>query len=101
MKQLLIIFFAITAFANAQYTKLLDFNVTNGHEPQGDLILDGTFLYGMTSSGGTNNDGVIFKIMPDGTGYVDMLDFAGTSNGHQLYVFPLILAVVVIVLLPV
>ena len=68
--------------SKAQYTKIFDFTGTvNGSAPSGDLISDGTYLYGMTSTGGANNKGVIFKIKPDGTGYVDMLDFAGTTNG--------------------
>ena len=57
------------------YSKLLDFNGTNGAHPEGSLISDGTFLYGMTYYGGTDSIGVIFKIKPDGTAYTDMLDF--------------------------
>jgi uncharacterized repeat protein (TIGR03803 family) len=64
------------------FTKLLDFaGTTNGSNPYGNLISDGTFLYGMTVNGGANNLGTIFKIMPDGTGYAKLLDFAGTTNG--------------------
>jgi uncharacterized repeat protein (TIGR03803 family) len=64
------------------FEKLLDFSGTsNGSGPNGDLIFDGTFLYGMTGSGGANNLGTIFKILPDGSGYVKLLDFAGVSNG--------------------
>lgn len=64
------------------FVKLLDFvGTTNGSNPYGTLISDGTFLYGMTVNGGANNFGTIFKIMPDGTGYVKLLDFAGTTNG--------------------
>ncbi|TAL60095.1 MAG: T9SS type A sorting domain-containing protein [Bacteroidetes bacterium] len=64
------------------YFKLLDFaGSTNGRWPNGDLISDGTFLYGMTYSGGTNNYGTIFKITPDGTGYVKLFDFLGGING--------------------
>ncbi len=64
------------------YSTLLNFNgTTTGRYPRGSLIYDGTFLYGMTQQGGTNNKGTIFKIMPDGTGYVKLLDFAGTTNG--------------------
>jgi uncharacterized repeat protein (TIGR03803 family) len=66
------------------YTKLLDFSgTTNGRNPYGNLISDGTFLYGMTVNGGANDMGIIFKIMPDGTGYVKLLDFAGTTNGSN------------------
>jgi uncharacterized repeat protein (TIGR03803 family) len=46
------------------YSKMLDFQgATNGSDPfVSSLISDGTFLYGMTYSGGTNNDGTIFKL---------------------------------------
>ncbi len=70
------------------YFKLLDFNgAVNGEHPWGSLISDNTFLYGMTSTGGTETSceffgcGVLFKIKPDGTGYSKLLDFAGTANG--------------------
>ncbi|MFA5781945.1 MAG: choice-of-anchor tandem repeat GloVer-containing protein, partial [Bacteroidales bacterium] len=64
------------------YSKLLDFaGAANGSYPYGSLISDGTFLYGMTSKGGTNDSGTVFKIMPDGTGYSKLLDFAGEANG--------------------
>jgi len=44
------------------YSKLSDFsNWINGALPLGSLVLDGTFLYGMTYGGGTNNYGTIFK----------------------------------------
>jgi uncharacterized repeat protein (TIGR03803 family) len=85
MKKLYTIIFLVLVgiIANAQFTKLLDFNTTNGSTPLGcSLITDGTFLYGMTSWGGTNNDGIIFKIKPDGTEYIKLLDFAGAANGR-------------------
>ena len=64
------------------YTKLLDFaGTTNGSSPNGSLIFDGTFLYGMTQQGGANNLGTAFKILPNGTGYIKLLDFDGTTNG--------------------
>ncbi len=56
----------------------------NGYYPDGDLIFDGTFLYGMASNGGSgpcsNGCGVIFRIKPDGTGDTVMLNFTG-ANG--------------------
>jgi uncharacterized repeat protein (TIGR03803 family) len=62
--------------------KLFDFNKTiNGSQPNGSLISDGTFLYGMTFRGGTNDVGTTFKIKPDGTSYVKLLDFDGTTTG--------------------
>ena len=71
----------IGTIANAQYSKLLDFAGANGDYTDGSLISDGTFLYGMTNQGGTNDLGVVFKIKPDGTGYEKLLNFAGAANG--------------------
>ena len=69
----------------AQYTKLFDFAGTaNGSNPNGSLVSDGTFLYGMTLNGGTYNLGTIFKIKTDGTGYSKLLDFNGV-NGKRPY----------------
>ena len=65
------------------YLKLFDFvDTATGMGPQGSLISDGLFLYGMTFGGGANGYGTIFKIMPDGTGFLKLLDFAGTTNGR-------------------
>lgn len=67
----------------AQYTSVLDFaGVSNGNAPRGPLISDGTFLYGTTYLGGTSNLGTIFKIKPDGTGFVNLLNFNGAANGN-------------------
>jgi len=87
MKNLLFILsIAICGTLNAQYTKLLDFDgTTNGSSPGRSLFSDGTFLYGMTTYGGTDNRGTIFKIMPNGTGYVKLLDFSGATNGSYPY----------------
>lgn len=51
----------------------------------GALIEGGDgFLYGVTSSGGADNDGTVFKIEPDGTGYQTIHSFSGgTSDGQQ------------------
>ncbi|MCG2610649.1 T9SS type A sorting domain-containing protein [Flavobacterium sp. SM15] len=44
--------------------------------PYGSLLLDGNFLYGMTSTYGSNdNAGKIFKINKDGTGYTILHTF--------------------------
>jgi uncharacterized repeat protein (TIGR03803 family) len=57
---------------------------TNGEEPLGSLILLGGKLYGMTEQGGTSNDGTIFSIDTNGSGYKDLLNFDG-ANGAQPY----------------
>lgn len=64
------------------YSRLFDFTgLSNGAYPRGSLISDGTYFYGMTTNGGTNDLGVVFKIKPDGTGFSNLLDFNGASNG--------------------
>ena len=65
------------------FTKLHDFisNSTDGYDPEGSLISVDSFLFGMTTAGGFNNMGTIFKIKPDGTGYLKIFDFTGYPNG--------------------
>jgi uncharacterized repeat protein (TIGR03803 family) len=82
---LLTLFFNTTCFvAFGQYTNLLSFaGVVNGKYPYGSLVSDGTFLYGMTCAGGSNGIGNLFKIMPDGSGYSNLLNFTGATNGKN------------------
>jgi uncharacterized repeat protein (TIGR03803 family) len=44
------------------YKDLLDFDGLNGEHPNGDLTLSGSVLYGMTSDGGVDGYGVVFKL---------------------------------------
>ncbi len=72
------------------YVKIYDFlgHSVDGESPIKDLLFDGTFLYGLTFSGGTNHKGSIFKIMPDGSAYTKLFDFdghTGTASGSQPY----------------
>jgi uncharacterized repeat protein (TIGR03803 family) len=68
------------------FDNILDFaGPSNGEWPYGPLLYDGTFLYGTTTFGGINGAGVIFKIMPDGSGYVNLFDFDGTTGGTVSY----------------
>jgi uncharacterized repeat protein (TIGR03803 family) len=64
-------------------TVLLKFSGLNGNHPDfSSLFSDGTYLYGMTQLGGASNDGVIFRIKPDGTGDTNLLDFNGTNGQY-------------------
>ncbi|MGZ4034926.1 MAG: choice-of-anchor tandem repeat GloVer-containing protein [Bacteroidia bacterium] len=78
----MIIMFNLSNACYAQYIKLYDFDSINGRFPQGSLISDSTFLYGMTTAGGINDSGTVFKIKPDGTGYSKLLDFTFASGGQ-------------------
>jgi gliding motility-associated-like protein len=67
----------------AQYSKLLDFGSTdNGTHPHGEVISDGTFLYGMATDGGKNKLGTIYKVRPDGTGFTRIFDFSVTTGSN-------------------
>lgn len=52
----------------------------DGKSPYGSLILDGSFLYGMTETGGENDKGTIFSIRTDGTGQTVLYSFSGGNN---------------------
>ncbi len=55
----------ISGQALAQFTKLMDFGAQpEGINPYAPLATDGTFLYGVTSSGGAKGGGTIYKFDP-------------------------------------
>ncbi len=55
---------------------------SDGKAPQGSLVSDGTYLYGMTRYGGINSNGVIFRIKPDGSDYT-LIKMLTTATGAQ------------------
>lgn len=63
------------------YTNLYNFDFTHGSTPYGGLVqaANGT-IYGMTSAGGSNSQGVLFSFNPATNGYTDLLDFNGTNG---------------------
>jgi uncharacterized repeat protein (TIGR03803 family) len=65
------------------FTKKVDFDGTaKGSYPQGSLIVSGGKLYGMTTSGGTSDLGVLFEYDPAGAGtFTKKVDFDGTAKG--------------------
>jgi uncharacterized repeat protein (TIGR03803 family) len=64
------------------FTHLHEFSgMTDGEMPYGSLILSGNILYGMTIEGGANNEGCIFSINTDGSGYSIIFDFNDKMNG--------------------
>jgi uncharacterized repeat protein (TIGR03803 family) len=67
------------------YTVLHNFagNPSDGTNPYGSLISDGTYLYGMAEMGGKNYGGMLFKIKPDGTSYDTLMSFNNTATGQN------------------
>ena len=56
------------------------------HPEYGCLTQDGTTLYGMTSKGGSNNLGTVFKIGTDGSGFQVLHSFTGSyTDGSTPY----------------
>ncbi|HAF28926.1 MAG TPA: hypothetical protein DCG75_07745 [Bacteroidales bacterium] len=68
------------------YTKLIDFDGTNGERPHNSLTLalNGK-LYGMTSRGGIINDGVLFELDPSNNNYAKKYEFDPSDNGCEPY----------------
>ena len=52
----------------------------DGLFPFGSLTLAGSTLFGMTANGGTNNDGVVFKVTTNGTSFSVLHSFASGIN---------------------
>ena len=69
-----------------QYTVKAQFNGTNGSKPSGRLTIasNGNF-YGMTSEGGTFNQGVLFEFNPSTGILTKKIDFEETVNGMYPY----------------
>ncbi|OYW07108.1 MAG: hypothetical protein B7X11_00540, partial [Acidobacteria bacterium 37-65-4] len=56
---------------------------SDGANPHGDLVLDGADnLYGIAVQGGASDDGTVFTVKQDGTGFVVLHSFtSGASDG--------------------
>jgi uncharacterized repeat protein (TIGR03803 family) len=69
--------------SSSTYTKLKDFDFTNGANPRGSLMeaRDGK-LYGTTYRGGTNDVGVIFSFDPSSSTFTKLKDFGGTNGAY-------------------
>lgn len=77
------LFFAGSLFAQSSYTVMHTFtNAADGARPSGGLAYDGFFLYGTTFSGGTHNNGILYRIRPDGNDYSLLIDLI-TSDGQN------------------
>ena len=67
------------------FTVLHTFSGGNdGGSPVGSLTLSGNILYGTASAGGSYENGTIFKINTDGTGFTNLFNFNGTNGSGPL-----------------
>lgn len=69
---------------NNEYSVLASFDkIPSGAVPQGGLVSHGNSFYGVTSLGGINNDGTIFKINKDGSELIKIFDFDKITTGSR------------------
>jgi uncharacterized repeat protein (TIGR03803 family) len=73
-----------TGFTNLHtFTALSGLLRTNADGAQciGGVIVSGSTLYGVTAGGGTGRRGTIFAVNTDGTGFTNLHNFSGNSDG--------------------
>jgi uncharacterized repeat protein (TIGR03803 family) len=58
---------------------------SDGASPWGGLVLMGNALYGTTTIGGSADNGTVFKVNTDGTGFTNLHNFTGGSGGVEWY----------------
>ena len=56
----------------------------DGSDPWGSLILSGSNLYGMTRFGGDSDNGVIFKMLTNGTDYTLLHEFSNWPDDGEM-----------------
>jgi uncharacterized repeat protein (TIGR03803 family) len=68
------------------FTTLHRFHGNDGATPFASLILSGNTLYGTASSGGSADNGTVFAVNSDGTGFTNLHSFAaGNTNSSGVY----------------
>ena len=64
------------------FTNLHNFSydLDNGRGPFAGLVRSGGSLFGTTYSGGSNNEGTVFRLNTDGTGYTNLYSFGALQS---------------------
>ncbi|MFC1668342.1 choice-of-anchor tandem repeat GloVer-containing protein [Chlamydiota bacterium] len=80
--------FSMNVTDTSSFSLLHEFDSgTDGRRPDGDLLLMGNTLYGMTSQGGDENGGIIFSVSTTGTNFNTLFEFTSGSGpgdtGHR------------------
>lgn len=72
------------SFYGAEYNIYINsYTTTDGASPAGGLALSGTALYGTTYVGGTSDNGTVFMINTNGSGYLILHSFPGGNGGSN------------------
>jgi uncharacterized repeat protein (TIGR03803 family) len=65
------------------FTNLYEFTGgADGAGPEAGLTLSGSTLYGTAHLGGSAGNGTVFKVNTDGTGFANLYEFTGGSDGR-------------------
>jgi len=62
------------------FTAYSNFTNSDGANPAGGLISSGNTLYGTASAGGTGENGTVFALNTDGTGFTNLYSFTALSS---------------------
>ncbi len=66
------------------FTNLYRFTGGNdGSDPTGGLILSGNTLYGTAETGGSSDNGTVFAVNTNGTGFTTLYSFTGGNDGSS------------------
>jgi uncharacterized repeat protein (TIGR03803 family) len=57
---------------------------TDGTFPYDSLVLSGNALFGTTAHGGSLGEGVVYMVNTDGTGYTNLYNFTGGTDGYNV-----------------
>ena len=67
------------------FTTLHSFEGSDGAMPGATLVVSSNVIYGTTSTGGASNNGVVFSMSTNGTGYRILHAFTGGADGGQSF----------------
>jgi uncharacterized repeat protein (TIGR03803 family) len=89
--RLAIVCIGALVLTSAQFSTAVEYRVlrnftgstSDGAIPWGSLIRSGSTLYGMTSQGGSYNNGTVFRMNADGTAFQLMHSFVSAANDGQ------------------
>ncbi len=73
------------------FTTLHSFNGSDGGGPAATLVVSSNIIYGTTTAGGPGNNGVVFSMTTNGTGYRILRVFTGGADGGQSFLGPSLL----------
>ena len=70
------------SMSDATFETVHDFDVVNGISPQGILLPspESDWIYGIARRGGAFDDGLVFRIFPDGSSFETLHTFEGTMD---------------------